>query len=56
MKQFRFWYTGSWTRWFTEDDDLSILRGLPIEKVEVIEEVSRDQFQREFPNLSAQLE
>jgi hypothetical protein len=48
MRQFRFWYTGSWTRWFKEGDDLAPLRDLPIEKVEISEELTRKEYNQRF--------
>ena len=43
MKQTRFKYAGSWTRWFGPDEDLSIMRTIDIEAMEVVETMPREQ-------------
>jgi hypothetical protein len=49
VKQFRFFYDDSWTRWLGFDEVSLLRRVNNITKVQVMEDLSREQFNREFP-------
>lgn len=51
MKEFRFRYRGSWTRWFKEHEDLAQFGhlGAEVDAVEVTEEMTREEFSKRFP-------
>jgi hypothetical protein len=52
VKQFRFYYDNSWTRWLNADE-LHLIRQLTnIEKAEIIDEMSLEQFNQKFSELA----
>ncbi len=44
----RFKYDGTWTRWFNEGENLSELKNINIEMVEIIERMTYAEFLKQY--------
>ena len=55
QRQFRFRYGGTWTRWFNDEEDLSLLRRFDVNAIEVLEMMTPKMFEQQHPEFAAQI-